>query len=103
MKRLKIFFLVTDLGFLGNTREQFADGGSRCSMPIINIKMAKGRNIQQKQQLVEIITKASAEILNVKEEWVTVIFDEYERDSWATGGSLHSTKYGDGSGKMGTE
>jgi len=52
---------------------------------------------------VEAITKASAEILNVKEEWVTVVFDEYERDSWASGGTLHSIRIGEGFGKMGTE
>lgn len=72
-------------------------------MPFINVKMAKGRTAEQKQQLVEAITKAAAQILNVKEEWVTVVFDEYERDSWASGGILHSTKFGEGFGKMGAE
>lgn len=72
-------------------------------MPFINVKMAKGRTAEQKQQLVEAITKAAAQILNVKEEWVTVVFDEYERDSWASGGILHSIKFGEGFGKMGAE
>ncbi|MGX1902393.1 4-oxalocrotonate tautomerase family enzyme [Thermolongibacillus altinsuensis] len=37
-------------------------------MPIITVKMAKGRTIEQKQQFVETITKEAARILNVKEE-----------------------------------
>ncbi|EIJ78186.1 4-oxalocrotonate tautomerase family enzyme [Bacillus methanolicus PB1] len=72
-------------------------------MPFINVKMAKGRTVEQKQKFVEAITKASAEILNVKEEWVTVVFDEYERESWASGGTLHSIKFGEGYGKIGAE
>ncbi|BBU37883.1 hypothetical protein APP_01750 [Aeribacillus pallidus] len=72
-------------------------------MPFINVKLAKGRTAEQKQQFTEAITKAAAQILNVKEEGVTVVFDEYERDNWASGGTLHSIKFGEGFGKMGAE
>jgi 4-oxalocrotonate tautomerase len=72
-------------------------------MPIITVKMAKGRTIEQKQQFVEAITKEAARILNVKEEWVTVIFDEYDRENWASNGQLHSLKFGEGFGKKGVE
>lgn len=71
-------------------------------MPVITVKMAKGRTNEQKQQFVEVITKEAANILNVKPEWVTIIFDEYERENWATGGKLHSIKFGEGFGKQGT-
>jgi 4-oxalocrotonate tautomerase len=63
------------------------------------VKLAKGRTAEQKQRFVEAVTKAAAPILNVKEEWVTVVFDEYDRDSWASGGTLHSIKFGEGFGK----
>ena len=36
-------------------------------MPIISVKLAKGRTIEQKQQFVEAITKEAVEKLNVKE------------------------------------
>lgn len=72
-------------------------------MPFITVKMAKGRTIEQKQQFVETITKEAVNILNVKQEWVTIVFDEYERENWATDGQLHSIKFGDGFGKQGTE
>ncbi|RAK16887.1 4-oxalocrotonate tautomerase [Anoxybacillus vitaminiphilus] len=72
-------------------------------MPIITVKMAKGRTMEQKQQFVETITKEAARILNVKEEWVTVLFDEYDRENWASNGQLHSLKFGEGFGKNGAE
>lgn len=67
-------------------------------MPIISVKMAKGRTVEQKQQFVEALTRSAVQILNVKEEWVTVLIDEYERENWATGGTLHSIKFGEGFG-----
>jgi 4-oxalocrotonate tautomerase len=72
-------------------------------MPVITVKMAKGRTIEQKQQFVEAITKEAVKTLNVKEEWVTVIFDEYDRENWASNGQLHSLKFGEGFRKKGTE
>ncbi|MGG2054810.1 4-oxalocrotonate tautomerase family protein [Lysinibacillus pakistanensis] len=67
-------------------------------MPIITIKLAKGRTREQKQQFVEMVTQEAVKTLNVKKEWVTVIFEEYERDNWATSGQLHSIKLGDSFG-----
>lgn len=72
-------------------------------MPIITVKMAKGRTIAQKQQFVKIVTKEAEQAFNVKKEWVTVIFDEYERENWASGGELHAVKFGEGCGKEGLE
>ena len=68
-------------------------------MPIINLKMAKGRTEKQKQEFVEKVTSLAVETLNVEPEWVSVIIDEYERDNWATDGTLHSIKFGKGFGK----
>ena len=72
-------------------------------MPVINIKIAKGRSIEQKQKLVETISKDVSEILDVKKEWITILIDEYERDNWASNGVLHSIKFGQGFGKKGVE
>lgn len=68
-------------------------------MPFISVKVAKGRCLDQKQQLVEAITKEAVRILNVKPEWVTVVIDEYSRDNWATGGEIHLIKFGEEHGK----
>ncbi len=67
-------------------------------MPIINLKMAKGRTKEQKQKFVKEVTRLAVETLNVKPEWVTIVIDEYERENWATDGELHSTKFGEGFG-----
>ncbi|OIJ20154.1 4-oxalocrotonate tautomerase [Anaerobacillus alkalidiazotrophicus] len=72
-------------------------------MPIITVKIAKGRTLEQKQEFVQAITNEAVKTLNVKKEWITVLFDEYERDNWATDGQLHSIKFGEGFGKQGTE
>ena len=45
-------------------------------MPFINVKIAKGQTIEQKQEFVETITKEAVRVLNVQPEWVTVVIDE---------------------------
>jgi len=70
-------------------------------MPIVNIKIAKGRSIEQKKKLVKDITDVVVKDLDLRPEWVTVLIDEYDRENWASGGELHSEKYGTGFGKEG--
>ncbi len=69
-------------------------------MPIITVKLAKGRTSEQKQRFVEAVTKEAVKTLNVKAEWVTVLFEEYDRENWATDGRLHSIKFGAGFGSQ---
>ncbi|WP_020585519.1 2-hydroxymuconate tautomerase [Desulfobacter curvatus] len=68
-------------------------------MPIVSIKIAKGRTIEQKRNLVQAITDSVVSTLDVKREWVTVLIDELDREDWATGGELHIDKFGAGVGK----
>jgi 4-oxalocrotonate tautomerase len=63
-------------------------------MPIVNIKIAKGRSEEVKQRVVSEFTKTLVEILNIKPEWVSILIDEYEHENWASGGTLHSTTFG---------
>ncbi|HHY74959.1 MAG TPA: 4-oxalocrotonate tautomerase [Bacillus bacterium] len=72
-------------------------------MPIITIKLARGRTVKVKQKFVEAVTKEAVHTLNVKAEWVTVLFDEYDRENWASKGELHSLKFGKEFGEKGTE
>jgi len=64
-------------------------------MPMITAKLAKGRGAEQKQVFMEAIT-------NVYEEWITLLFDEYERVNWASSGQLHPIKFGEAFAKKGT-
>lgn len=71
-------------------------------MPIVTINMAQGRTVEQKRALAAAVTQSVASTLEVKPEWVTVLINEHERENWATGGLLHSDKFGPGCGKQGT-
>jgi 4-oxalocrotonate tautomerase len=68
-------------------------------MPIITIKIAKGRSIEQKRELATSITNSVVSILDVEPEWVTVLIEELDRENWATAGEIHSDKFGTGYGK----
>lgn len=72
-------------------------------MPIITIKIAKGRTIDQKRKLVDRITESVVSTLDVRPEWVTVLIEELERENWSTGGELHIDRHGAGCGKTGTK
>jgi 4-oxalocrotonate tautomerase len=74
-------------------------------MPIITVKMAKGRTVEQKRVLVRALTKVAIETLDAQPEWVTVLIEEYESDrgNWAVGGELLSDKFGSGQGRQGVE
>lgn len=68
-------------------------------MPFVSVKIAKGRSIEQKRNLVQAITDSVVSTLDVKKEWITVTIEEFDRENWATGGELHIDKFGNGCGK----
>jgi len=68
-------------------------------MPIVSIKIAKGRSIDDKRKLVEAVSDSVVSTLGVKPEWVSVLIEEFERENWSTGGKLHIDKFGPGHGK----
>jgi len=71
-------------------------------MPILNVQMITGRSQETKQELVAVLTRETARILDIEPDWVTVVINEYTRDNWASGGELHSVKLGEGFGRQGT-
>lgn len=71
-------------------------------MPILNVQMVAGRSQEKKQELVAVLTRETARILDIEPDWVTVVINEYTRDNWASGGELHSVKLGEGFGRQGT-
>lgn len=68
-------------------------------MPIVTIKIAKGRSIEQKRELVKSITNSVVSALDVEPEWVSILIEEFDRENWATAGEIHSDKFGPGLGK----
>ncbi|WP_245258031.1 tautomerase family protein [Rhodomicrobium vannielii] len=72
-------------------------------MPIITVRIAKGRPTETKRALAAALTRSAAETLDVPAEWVTVLIEEYDRENWATGGELHADKFGKGFGRKGSD
>lgn len=57
-------------------------------MPIITVRIAKGRSVEKKRSLVEALTRAAAPILDVPPERIVGIIDESDDENWAIGGVL---------------
>jgi 4-oxalocrotonate tautomerase len=72
-------------------------------MPVITIRIGKGRPTEMKRAVAEAVTKVVAETLDVRPEWVTILIEEYDRENWATGGKLHADKFGPGYGRAGAD
>ena len=72
-------------------------------MPIVTIQMARGRDVDVKRRLAGEIARLMADALDVEAEWVTVLFQEYERENWSTGGRLHSDRFWPGCGRQGVK
>ncbi len=70
-------------------------------MPIITVKIGKGRTVEKKRELVEALTKVAVEKLDAKEEWVTVLIEELDGQNWAVAGELLSDTFGPGRGAQG--
>lgn len=68
-------------------------------MPMVTIKIAKGSPVEIKRKLVQSVTESVSSSLDLKPELISVLIEEFERENWATGGELHSDKYGDGFGR----
>jgi 4-oxalocrotonate tautomerase len=60
----------------------------RRQMPIVELKLAKGRTVEQKRAIVEALTESCVSILKVEREWVSVVLIEFERENWGVGGEL---------------
>lgn len=68
-------------------------------MPIVSIRLARGRSIEQKRHLVAGVTRAVSEALGVPAGLVSIQIEEFDRENWATGGELHIDSLGPGFGK----
>lgn len=55
-------------------------------MPIIRIEMLEGRSPERKQALIQKVTAAVVESLEVKPEQVRVLLYELPPEHWAVGG-----------------
>ncbi|MFQ5441625.1 MAG: 4-oxalocrotonate tautomerase family protein [Thermodesulfobacteriota bacterium] len=59
-------------------------------MPLVTVKLGPGRPVEIKRKIAGELTDVMVKNLDVKPEWVTVLFEELGKENWATGGKLHS-------------
>lgn len=59
-------------------------------MPVVTIQMAKGRSLEQKQRVVQEITRSIAETFQIDPGMVTVLIQELKRENIAKAGVLLS-------------
>lgn len=57
-------------------------------LPVIQITMSKGRTVEQKRELVSVITEESARILKTRDENIRILIYEVEGENWADAGVL---------------
>jgi 4-oxalocrotonate tautomerase len=61
-------------------------------LPVVQVSVWAGISKENKEKIVEGITRVLEE-LGIPKEAVTVIIYEAPKTNWATGGQLHSEKY----------
>jgi 4-oxalocrotonate tautomerase family enzyme len=57
-------------------------------MPLIIIKMIKGRNTDVKRKLIQQVTAAVQEVLHPESEHISIIIDEIEQTNMGTNGKM---------------
>jgi 4-oxalocrotonate tautomerase len=57
-------------------------------MPVIQITMSKGRTVEQKRELVQVLTRETARILKTSEDTIRVLIYEVSKENWGNAGVL---------------
>lgn len=56
-------------------------------MPVVRVSFYKGRSVEQKREIAEVITNALVTIAGSKRHAVNVIFEGYDKEDWVIGGA----------------
>lgn len=57
-------------------------------MPVIQVTMSQGRTVEQKRELVQVLTRESARILKTREDAVRILIYEVSKENWGDAGVL---------------
>lgn len=57
-------------------------------MPVIQITTSQGRSVEQKRELVKVLTKETARIMKTQEEKVRILIYEVSKENWGNAGML---------------
>jgi 4-oxalocrotonate tautomerase len=62
-------------------------------MPLVHIEWFPGRTVEQKREVLEVLTRELSRIGECRPETITVLFTDVSRDNWGRNGYLFSDKY----------
>jgi 4-oxalocrotonate tautomerase len=57
-------------------------------MPVIQITISQGRSVEQKRELVQVLTRETARIMKTKEEKIRILIYEVSKENWGNAGIL---------------
>ena len=57
-------------------------------MPVIQITISQGRSLEQKRELIRVLTRETARIMNTEEEKVRILIYEVSKENWGNAGVL---------------
>lgn len=57
-------------------------------MPVIQVTMSQGRTVEQKRELVQVLTREAARILKTKPDAVRILIYEVSPENWGNAGVL---------------
>ena len=64
-----------------------------CVMPFVRIDWFPGRTLDQKREVMEVLTRELSRIAECRPETINVIFTEVEREDWGRNGKLFCDAY----------
>lgn len=57
-------------------------------MPVIQVTMSQGRSVEQKRELVQVLTRETARILKTREDAIRILIYEVSKENWGNAGVL---------------
>ena len=57
-------------------------------MPVIQITISHGRSVEQKRELVKVLTRETARIMKTEEEKIRILIYEVSKENWGNAGML---------------
>jgi len=57
-------------------------------MPVMQITISQGRSVEQKRELIRVLTRETARIMNTTEEKVRILIYEVSKENWGNAGVL---------------
>ena len=57
-------------------------------MPVIQITISHGRSVEQKRELVKVLTRETARIMKTEEEKIRILIYEVSKENWGDAGIL---------------